>query len=105
MPKKFRQVTSTDALTIIIEGDKRNPEPGSLIVHFPGGNVEVTRASDGTYWAHIGVVDAGNVIASRVDHSFEAARELGKIPEFPRADAVEHIALRISNATPRPDYD
>jgi hypothetical protein len=104
MAKKFRQVVSGDALTIIIEGDRRNPEPGSCIVHFPGGNVEVSRASDGTYWAHIGVVDPGNVVGSRVDHTYEASCELGKIPEFPRADAVKHIALRISNATPHPDH-
>lgn len=104
MAKKVQIVHSDDAVTIIVRGDRRNPEPGTIVVHFPGGNLELSRASDGTYWAHIGVVAPGNVIGSRVDHTHEAANELGKIPEFPRAESVNHIALRIANHTPHPDY-
>lgn len=97
MAKKFQQTKSDDALTIHIAGDVRNPEPGSCIIKFPGGQVEVTRCTDNTYWAHLSVVDPSNIVDSRVDHTFEAHRALGKIPDFPRADAVQHIALRVAN--------
>lgn len=96
MAKQFKQVKSDDALAILIKGDVRNPEPAMCTIKFPGGSVEVSRCSDNTYWAHIRVDDPTNVVDSRVDHSYEAARELGSIPSFPRADAVEHIALRIA---------
>lgn len=35
-------------------GDKqRRPEPAEHIIEFPGGAIEVSRTSDGNYWAHI----------------------------------------------------
>jgi hypothetical protein len=35
-------------------GDKtRRPEPATHIIEFPGGAVELSRTSDGNYWAHI----------------------------------------------------
>ena len=104
MAKQFKQVKSSDALTIIIEGDTRNPEPMSCIIKFPGGSVEVTRCTDDTYWAHIGVEDLGNVIDSRVDHAYDVAHALDKIPSFPRAEEVNHIALRIAAKVRAPDY-
>ena len=41
---------SDDAVQITFNGDKRNPEPSTAVVKFPGGYVEVSRCSDGTYW-------------------------------------------------------
>lgn len=35
-------------------GDKhKRPEPAQHIIEFPGGAIEVSRTSDGNYWAHI----------------------------------------------------
>jgi len=36
-------------------GDKRNPEPESFRVAFPGGDVDVVRTTDGQYWVHVRV--------------------------------------------------
>ena len=39
---------------IILLGDKtKKPEPAQHIIEFPGGAIEVSRTSDGNYWAHI----------------------------------------------------
>jgi hypothetical protein len=39
---------------VILSGDKSNPEPGTFVVEFPGGHVEISRLGDGTdgYWCH-----------------------------------------------------
>lgn len=35
-------------------GDKtKRPEPAQHIIEFPGGAVEISRTTDGNYWAHI----------------------------------------------------
>jgi hypothetical protein len=66
------QVThSIDAVQITFRGDKRQPEPSTAVIQFPGGHVEVSRCSDGTYWAHITVVAPQNTVASRVDYDYE----------------------------------
>ncbi|MHB1265894.1 MAG: hypothetical protein ACYC1S_16015, partial [Gemmatimonadaceae bacterium] len=42
-------------------GDRmKRPEPAQHIIEFPGGAVEVSRTSDGSYWAHI-IVHRGQV--------------------------------------------
>lgn len=39
---------------IVLLGDKtKRPEPAQHIIEFPGGAIEVSRTSDGNYWAHI----------------------------------------------------
>lgn len=34
-------------------GDKKRPESAQHVIEFPGGAIEVSRTSDGNYWAHI----------------------------------------------------
>ena len=34
-------------------GDKTQPECAQHIIEFPGGAIELSRTSDGNYWAHI----------------------------------------------------
>lgn len=102
MAKQFKQVRSDDALTIIVQGDKRNPEPSTLVVKFPGGHFELARCSDGTYWAHTAVVDNANIVGSRVDYQHGAARTVVDMPE---ASLVQKMSLRISNAVPHFDPD
>lgn len=39
---------------ITLLGDKtKKPEPAQHIIEFPGGAIEVSRCTDGSYWAHI----------------------------------------------------
>lgn len=101
MAKKFNTTTSEDALTIHVKGDKRNPEPGSLIVLFPGGHIELTRCTDGTYWAHIArevgnEKQKGEIIDSRIDYTPEAYAVHRNIPSIPAHEEIQHIAVRIA---------
>ncbi len=96
---------SDDAVNITFRGDKQRPEPSTAVITFPGGNVEVSRASDGTYWVHIGRNTSikypddvlGVIVDSRIDHTYEA-RERG-IPPMPVHEHIEHLAIRIAKAT------
>jgi len=94
---RARIVHSDDAVTIIFNGDRKSPEPSTGIIKFPGGHVEVTRCSDGTYWAHVAVVDGVNIVDSRIDH---LAKSSWYIQDIPNAESVNHIAIRIANGVP-----
>src|SRR5579859_3930515 len=84
-------------------GDKkRKPESSAHIIEFPGGAIELSRTSDGNYWAHIianrdhtvddceGLVSAfGEIVGSRIDYEFPH----DPIEEIPNASAVRQIAI------------
>lgn len=89
----------------VLKGDKRKPEPGTHIIEFPGGAVEVSRLEDGSYWAHIivnqkealdhqrGTTAAiGAIVDSRVDWH---ERRLESIPGLPEAANLTQLAVRI----------
>jgi len=101
------QVThSTDAVQITFNGDKRHPEPSTAVIKFPGGHVEVSRASDGTYWAHVEVVDPANTRESRVDYDHAGyVQSGGSIPPIPLQEHVKHMAVRVANTVPHFDPD
>jgi hypothetical protein len=88
-------------------GDKtRRPEPADHIIEFPGGAIELSRTSDGNYWAHIIVnrdfalpddVDGlraayGEIVASRIDYDFPTEPN---IVDIPHAEQVRQIAILI----------
>jgi hypothetical protein len=92
------QVThSQDAVQITFDGDKRRPEPTTAVIQFPGGHVEVSRCSDGTYCAHLSVVGSANIVDSRVDYAPGTSRDVRSLPD---GDLVTKVALRVSNAVP-----
>jgi len=103
---RFQVHHSDDACCIDIQGDKRRPEPSTAVVKFPGGHIEVTRHSDGSYWVHVARNTRANnpdedvlgeIVESRIDHTHEA-RGLG-IPPMPAHEHIEHMAIRISSVT------
>lgn len=103
---RARVTHSSDAVQITFRGDPRNPEPGTAVVAFPGGHVEVSRHSDGSYWVHVARNTRlnnehedvlGEIVESRIDHTYEA-RERG-IPPLPAHSEIEHMAIRIAKAT------
>jgi len=51
------RVTSfgTDCEGIELKGDKHHPEPDHARIALPGGDVDVVRCDDGSYWVHIRV--------------------------------------------------
>jgi hypothetical protein len=94
---------SDDACHILIKGDKRNPEPSLHVIQFPGGQVEVSRCSDGSYYTHIHVNESANIIDSRVDYPFELARQredngLKPIPKIDLFEHIQKIAIKIDGA-------
>ena len=99
---RCKVVHSEDTVMVEFKGDKRNPEPSMAVIKFPGGHVEVSRTSDGKYWAHVEVVDSANVIDSRIDYEHDAAISMG-IPELPMGDKVKHIAVKVENTVPHFD--
>lgn len=92
---KAKVVHSKDACTIILKGNPANPEPTLASIKFAGGSVEVSRCSDGTYYAHIDLDDDSEIVASRIDYAYEQAREHG-IPDIPDEDYIKHIAVRVN---------
>lgn len=87
-------VHSGDACTMIFKGNKANPEPSLGVIKFPGGYVEVSRCSDGSYYAHLAAEDSINIIASRIDYDYNAYRKVG-IPQIPNHAHVKRIAIKI----------
>jgi hypothetical protein len=90
-----------DAVTILFEGKKSSPEPSTGIIKFPGGHVEVSRCSDGSYWAHL-EVGVGKVIDSRIDWARCDNRRdpitTGSVADFPDADLIRHVAIRLGKS-------
>lgn len=93
---------SEDAVQITFNGDRRNPEPSTAVIKFPGGHVEVSRCSDGSYWAHIEVVDHINIMSSRVDYMHGGSISVRDLPE---ANLVKKLSIKVSNAVPHFDPD
>lgn len=89
-------VHSQDAVMVEFKGNPKSPEPSTGVIKFPGGHVEVTRTSDGSYWAHLTVVDPQNIVDSRMDitESVSAVRDL------PNGDKVKSLAIRVANNIP-----
>lgn len=100
---RTKVVHSTDACHLIIRGNKQNPEPTLHVIQFPGGQVEVSRCSDGTYFTHIHVNESANVVDSRVDYPYELARHreeqgLKSIPKIDDFEKIQKNAIRIDGA-------
>lgn len=89
-------------------GDKARPESAQHIITFPGGAIELTRTTDGSYWAHILVhtgdaqswMDtntmtsaSGEVVDSRVDTGSE-------LREMADASAIRQIAVLVRPKVP-----
>jgi hypothetical protein len=89
---KAKVVNSTDGVTVIFNGDKRYPEPTTGVIKFPGGHVEVSRCSDGTYWAHIAVTDGSDIVAGRIDRS----DRVDAVESMDSPESINHIAIRIA---------
>ncbi|DAZ90910.1 TPA_asm: hypothetical protein Cy-LDV1_g36 [Cyanophage Cy-LDV1] len=107
MSKGYKIVRSDDATTVIIKGDRRNPEPSHLIVQFPGGFVEIARCQDDSYWVHTHrnteACEAtekvpGAVVGSRLDWSPEFAAERS-IPQLPAHEEIRGMSIRIATTS------
>ena len=68
------------------------------IIGFPGGDVEISRTSDGNYWVHVAVRDGGKLIDARLDAALRYCDETNELmtAEINRGD-VEHIAFLVKS--------
>ena len=97
----------------VLRGDRKaKQEPGTHIIEFPGGAVEVSRLRNGDYWAHITVNRGqalqcleggfggatGTVVDSRVDW---AERHMQQIPSLPDGANLTQLAVLIRPEPPR----
>jgi hypothetical protein len=88
-------------------GDRTTrPEPATHIIEFPGGAIELSRTTDGNYWAHIivnrdfalpGEIEGfegayGEIVGSRIDYAFPTEPN---IVEVPAASKLRQIAILI----------
>lgn len=82
-------------------GSKSNPESAQHVIEFPGGAIELSRTSDGNYWAHIivnrdfAVEDCegfrsslGEIVGGRIDTTED-------VYEVPNLGDITQIALLI----------
>ena len=93
---KAKVVHSQDGCTMIFKGDVKHPEPALGVIKFPGGEVEVSRTSDGSYWAHLSVDDDATLEDSRVDYRYQMAPENAEhIPSIPGEEYIQKLAIRV----------
>lgn len=89
------QVThSDDSCMIHIKGNPKRPEPTTVVVKFPGGELELSRCSDGkSYWAHLHVNESAEIVDSRVDYNHEIymKRHDAGIKPIPKIDDHEEV--------------
>lgn len=89
---------------ITLLGNRSKPESAQHIIEFPGGAIELSRTTDGNYWAHIivnrvkvvddtkGLYSAyGEIIDSRID----CEDGIMEVPGFPE---ITQIAILIRPA-------
>lgn len=87
----------------------KKPESAQHIIEFPGGAIEVSRTTDGHYWAHIivnrdyAIADAegrvsaiGEVIDARIDRSFPVG-----VCGIDSMEGIEQIAVLIRRTNGR----
>lgn len=93
---KAKVIHSEDAVMIKFEGKRSDPEPQTAVIKFPGGHVEVTRTTDGRYWAHVEAEKPESIQESRIDYNHEGYKATGgSIPKIPHADKIQHMAVLI----------
>lgn len=123
MPKAFKLESSTQmgqkVVGVNITGNPKNGEPETFRIHFPWGDVEVTRAQDGKptsetdYWVHISVnnptspnycpdedagayAGAGAIKDARLDQTDKHSTE-SNLGDFNRRE-LYHLAVRVGAA-------
>lgn len=92
-----------------LRGDRRNPEPETVRIAFPTGEVELTRTTDNEYWVHVRVYDnddlltigedekisVGRITDARLDIRGRHASETN-VGDFEN-EKLFHLAVRVAN--------
>lgn len=104
MPRLKLESFGTDCEGIRLKGNPKNPEPDHTRIAFPGGDVDVVRCTDGSYWVHIrvnhidGDGDPDAVMAEITDARLDIiGRHTSDIDKGDfDADGLYHLAVRVS---------
>jgi len=89
---RAKVVHSQDAVTVLFKGNKSSPEPSTGIIKFPGGHVEVSRTSDGQYWAHLELNKSTKVTDSRIDYTHDVIK---RVVDLPKSESIQKLALKL----------
>lgn len=92
---------SQQATTILVKGDKRQPEPIHTIIIFPGGQIELTRCSDNEqYWVHVHLNEDTEITDSRQAYNHDVYMKrlnagMKSIHEIEDAQSITQLALKV----------
>ena len=95
---------------VLVKGDKRSPEPTLTVIKFPGGQVEVSRCSDGvSYWAHLHINESAEILDSRVEYNHEIYSKrhdegLKPIPKIEEQQHIRKMAVRLNGQYESTEY-
>ena len=92
------------AQQVELRGDPRHPEPDHFRVVFPGGDVDLARCDDGSYWIHIRVDRPGDgsddgegphgvILGGRIDVHGRHTTEID--PGLLADPGLYHLAVRV----------
>jgi len=84
----------TAVMGVTLEGNPAKPEPEYFRVRFPGGDVDLVRLDDGSYWVHVSVNRPQDIIGN------EDAAKVGKL-----ADARLDITGKHANEANIGDFE
>lgn len=68
---------------IRLKGNPKDPEPESVRIVFPGGDIDLVRCDDGSYWVHVRVDSDEDVKTS------DRAKRVGRVVDV-RVDYRDH---------------
>ena len=97
--KSYNMKTAPKQINLM--GKKEKPEPAQHIITFPGGAIEVSRTSDGNYWAHVIVFTEGNIdkngdcIAGEVVGSRVTRNNALGVPDIEDQEHIQQLAVLI----------
>jgi len=81
---------------ITLLGEREKPEPATHIINFPGGAIEISRTSEGNYWAHIIISDSphqcGQHVGEIIDSRITSTNGVCSIPDY---EGIKQIAVLI----------
>lgn len=94
---KAKVAHSDNTSTLTFRGNKKNPEPSTGVIKFPGGYVEVSRTSDGSYWVHTRINETAEIVGSDIEYKpGKDIEEYGDIPTMPPQERIEKLAVKVN---------
>jgi hypothetical protein len=94
----------TDVQGIELKADPKHPEPEYFRVKIPGGDIDIVRTSDNSFWVHVRVnrpensIDTeapnGRIVDARLDINGKHTSETN-VGDFENPD-LYHLAVRVA---------